>query len=287
MRAIPKHNSRTQRWSRLLQPSNYPWNSEDPFVGGQLSPDPEIEDINDLARFIQISTMSPFPVILLMGLTQGENCYTDNVILYDAEEDQVILPVNLEPAIGRTTRQTGLKICMIGSLVKRSIPVEHTDRMLTFSTLVIDEGNKVVHRIDPECTVKPALDKEIAELINKNFKGFKYYTPENETASGAIYRNWDVMTLDNDQINTKFPENVHYKIWTFWMLHQRLSFADMSHDEVWNEFILRYNELTLDQIANLMLNFYPNFTGLAHYNAFGRDDFLNDRYRVELSLIHI
>jgi hypothetical protein len=246
-------------WRRILQPATYAFNTQK-LIGGNLVVDPQIAQMNDLARIIELTARSPMSVGPLLSAEASQasagSYWADNVFTWDSKSKAFHEPPLFMSNYRRYPEGYGLLVAPL------SVTIDNTT---IWNWLVFDPDRKQLDRIDPESTPKPSLDSEIESLLRLHDLPFTYRSDER---TRDVYRDVVKGTL----IDFDCTKNIHLNLWGYWLLDLRLFFAENAQDDIFAEMKRRLSESVV--ISNLLLNFYPDFTSDANLHTFGSEDFL-------------
>ena len=246
-------------WRRVLQPATYLFDSQK-LIGGSVVVDPEIADMNDLARITELTARSPASVGLLWSdrppQTSGRYWF-ENVFTWDSQSGAFHAPPLFMRSYKRYPEAYGLLV----AAVKVTI-----DSTAIWNWLVFDADQQQLDRIDPDSTPKPTLDSHIESFVAANHLPFTY---RKDGATRAVYQE----AINTTLLASDSPKNIHLNMWGYWLLYLRLFFSIHSQDEVFAEMKDRLRRIV---VSNLLLNFYPDFTSDANLHTFGSDEFLTD-----------
>ncbi len=273
------------RWYRLLQPAMYPY---DPalLIGGAVKVDPEISDMNDLARLIELCTSPPFMTYPVLNREPSlasavGNYWRDNVATWsDAAPTVLNMPEKWTTWYNQFRFREGLVVAPL----KITLNAGTADELSIWNYLIIDraQGMSYVDRLDPHSADKPDLDTALTAFAAANLKGFAYRSPK---ATAATYRR-----LVRDTVfSLECPEFVRYNVWAYWLLYARLCFSDYTQEDVYENIADAFEGDIA--AANCVLNFYGTFTASGVLHAFHDELFLmkypsrNDLWRFEPAIM--
>lgn len=246
------------RWERLLQPAATPF---DPaaLLGRTIRVDPVIGEMNDLARFLELVAGSPWRIGALVDMRQGITTgtyFADNVFTWVEETGAFHAPPSFRRAWREQHPAGGLLVA----------PVQLTlDRGAVWSWLVFDRARGAVHRIDPDASEKPALDRSLRSFLAESDVPALYHPPE---AADAPYR----ALIRDTVIPVELPDAIRANVWAWWLLHLRLAFPEAAHADVLDA---AYRALVPHvRVANLVMNHYTRFTVDANVHTFGSEAFI-------------
>ncbi|HVZ39792.1 MAG TPA: hypothetical protein VHI13_10980 [Candidatus Kapabacteria bacterium] len=313
--------SLNNRWLRLMQPGLYPYDPTK-LIGGEVKVDPEISQMNDLIRLVEICSSSPFmafPVLNrdphLASATGGY--WKDNVTTWNAAQPEVLnappkwgtwynqyrfrdglVVAPLKITLGLTDLQGEGDAAPAARTAARTAAREAAQRaspgspelegyvepLSIWNYLIIDREGKHIDRLDPHPGLKAGLDTAIKAFIKgqPDLADMTYRTPEE---TGTVYRELVRTTV----ISWDCPEFVHYNMWAYWLLYARLFFSDETQEQVYSTIASGFAGGY--PAVNVLLNFYADFTvnGILHTLSdvafFQKYPSRNDLWRYEPALM--